>query len=679
MTNDLNDSATASGQAKPVGEAASATRPTTTLQSMVFPGIDAPSDEALYLRLNDRAFNDLNAGTVCFATGGVLSSDTFFNGLTIEAWKRQSSIDSLFLKLEGHGEFVLTLGRHSFAQASVWLAEHRLKLTPGEATQVPIPEWTALTDGMLFFRLRALGPAALAGGAFETAQTPRNDIRLGIVITHFNRQQQVLPAIDRIRRGVLDRPGLSERTTLTIVDNSRNLAPAPHRSIRHLPNRNLGGTGGFVRGLLSLIDAGDYTHALFMDDDASCEIESIARCVALLQFANDKRLAVAGALLREQAPWELLEKGARFDGEVRPLHAGLDMRRVVDLLQAERRTARPDYGAWWFFGFPIAEVRQFPFPFFVRGDDIFFGLRNRFDIMTLNGIACWGEDFSSKHGPLTAYLDARYHLVHALLAPRGSAARLAWIGKRLFLKALTGYLYSSAHAVTLAIDHTLRGPAFFRDNLDLSEVRSEIAALKPSEKPQPVDRTLLKLKPMRSRHESKGRRLVRVLTLQGFALPGFLLRDRTTIQPKSFHGQASAVFRYRRVLYEHATSGTGFIAEFDRRRFFVELGSFLRVWAIALVRLPALRRAYATGADELGSIDFWRGVYAPECLAAESSRAGHRDTALAQAAAARQSAGVASAASNVAARTNVAPANAALAATGLPMDELARAREAVQR
>ena len=134
------------------------------------------------------------------------------------------------------------------------------------------------------------------------------------------------------------------------------------------------------------------------------------------------------------------------------------MRAVADLLFAERETARPDYGAWWFFAFPLAAVRRFPFPFFVRGDDVSFGLDNRFDIVTLNGIACFGEDFGAKHGPLTAYLDARYHLVQALLAPRGTASRVFWIGSRLFIKPLTSYLYSSARAVTLALRHTLAGP-----------------------------------------------------------------------------------------------------------------------------------------------------------------------------------------------------------------------------
>ena len=584
-----------------------------TLQSLIFPNLEVPIEESMYLRLNERCWAKLADGGVVFEPGGVLSTDTFFNGVSVGAWKRNCDISSVFFKLQGRGAFVFTLGLHRADQSTVWIAEHPLMLSEGVATSVPVQAWPALTDGLLFFRLRALGAAVLEDGRLQTADAPLHPVRLGLVITHFNRQAQVLPAVQRICRDLLDRSDLHDRVTLTVVDNSRNLEPPAHLRINYIPNRNLGGTGGFVRGLLSLMDRGDHTHALFMDDDASCEVDSIARALALLQYARRPRLAVAGALLREMAPWHLVEKGARFDGKVVPLKPGLDMRQLPDLLEAERPGPPPDYGAWWFFAFSLADVRQFPFPFFVRGDDVLFGLDNGFNITTLNGIACLGEDFGSKHGPLTAYLDARYHLVHALLS-RHAASRVFWVGSRLFVKALSGYLYSSARAVTLALRHTLEGPAFFRDNLDLQAVRKEIASWSPSEKLEPLNRADIEalggLKAPRRQRESALRRLGRALTLQGALLPGWLLRDRTTVQPKQFHGRASAVFRYRRVLYQHAATGTAFIAEFDRRRFFSELSDFVAPWWTMFRRLPALQRAYRDGARELTSEAFWRNVYA---------------------------------------------------------------------
>jgi len=593
---------------RPKDEATAAT----ALHRLVFANLEVPVDEEMYFRTSGGAWAELGDRRLHFDAGSIVSSDTFYNGLTIAMWKRRCEVSTLSLRLRGSGEVVVTLGQHRFGQASIWHAEHRLILTPGSEVELALPFWAALHDGMLFFRLRGLSAGTLDEAAYVTTDSPRHDVRLGIVITHFNRQAQVVPAIRRIERALLARPDLRDRLTLTVVDNSRNLGLQASGAVDVIPNRNLGGTGGFVRGLLSLIDGGRHTHALFMDDDASCETESIARCLALLQYARSPGLAVAGALLRELEPWRLLEKGARFAGKVEPLSAGLDMRKVSDLLAAERNPARPDYGAWWFFAFPIAAVRRFPFPFFVRGDDVSFGLDNGFDIVTLNGIACFGEDFSAKHGPLTAYLDARYHLVQALLAPRRTASRVFWIGSRLFVKPLTSYLYSSARAVTLALRHVLEGPEFFRDHLDMASVRAEISTWPGNEKMVPVDRSALATKGPRRRPERALRRLARCITLQGFVLPRWLLVDRTLVQEKAFHGRASDVFRFRRVLYLHPATGDGYLAEFDRRRFFAEIGAFLTAWATVFARLSALRKAYIQGATAMTSIDFWRGVYAAE-------------------------------------------------------------------
>ncbi|MDB5820413.1 MAG: glycosyltransferase family 2 protein [Rhizobacter sp.] len=595
-----------------------------TLQSLVLPNLEVQATEDMYVRLDSRVWADMRARTLHFAAGGVASSDTFFNGFTVDCWKRHCRLAALALRLNGRGRFVVSLGLHRPQCASVWLDERTLSLDGTTPLDWPVDAWSGLSAGMLFVRWRALEDGALTACDFVTPDAPVQDIRLGIVITHFNRQAQVLPAIHRIRRDVLDAPQWQGRISLTVIDNSRNLGLADGPGLEVVPNRNLGGTGGFVRGLLRLIDEKRCSHALFMDDDASCETASITRSHALLSYAHTPKLSVAGALLRESVPWHLLEKGARFDGRVEPLCAGLDMRQIADLLRAEREQVLPAYGAWWFFMFPIAAVEHWPFPFFVRGDDILFGLRNDFRITTLNGVACMGEDFSLKHSPLTAYLDARYHLVLALATGGKARADVSWVASRLFAKALTSYQYTSARAVTLAMRHVLEGPDFFRRNLDMQAIRAEIGGLRPTEKLVPIERASMPLRGDRRGRESRSRRWLRALTLQGFLLPGWLLYDRTTVQEKAFHGRASAVFRYRRVLYEHSSTGTGFLAEYDRPRFFQEVRVFIATFARLLWRLSELASEYARDTRTMGSEPFWRDVYAEE-LAPPAARPRHDD------------------------------------------------------
>jgi hypothetical protein len=590
-----------------------------TLQSLVLPNLDVPGDESLYVRVNDRASCELSGPRVRFRPGGELWSDTFYGGLTIATWKQASPIRSLVLELAGEGEFVASLGWYRLGQALVWLDEREIVLARGVPAHFPVQAWERLHDGMLFVRLRARTAGVLASARYRTEDPAPNDVRLGLVVTHFNRQAQVLPAIERLRRHVLQHPEVQGRITLTVVDNSSNLAVESGGGVAHLPNRNLGGSGGFARGLLALEDEGRATHCVFMDDDASCEADGVLRTYALLRYAASPRLAVAGALVNEAEPWQLLEKGALFDGKCRPLHAGLDLRRVPDLLLAERRHHRPDYGGWWFYAFPIREVAQYPFPFFVRGDDVFFSLNNRFDVLTMNGIACLAEEFRVKHGPMTSYLDGRYHLLHVALRGQGRGTMLRRLSNNQFVKPLLAYHYSSARAFTLALRHVAQGPRFFRDNLDMASVRAEIGAWQPAEKLQPIDRTGLKLKPVRHRKESGLRRAWRAATLQGFLLPRAFLRKRVLVQEKSFYGRASDSFRFQRVLYEHVSSDTGYLAEYDRARFFRELRDFAVAMREFVRRLPQLEREYADEFPRLASKQFWREVYgltaAPEAAA----------------------------------------------------------------
>jgi hypothetical protein len=143
----------------------------------------------------------------------------------------------------------------------------------------------------------------------------------------------------------------------------------------------------------------------------------------------------------------------------------------------------------------------------------------------------------------------------------------------------------------------------------MAAVRTEIGAWQPAEKLQPIDRTGLKLKPARHRREPGLRRAWRGLTLQGFLLPRAFLRKRVLVQEKSFYGRASESFRFQRVLYEHVPSDTGYVAEYDRPRFFRELRDFAAAMREFVRRLPQLEREYADEFPRLASKKFWREVY----------------------------------------------------------------------
>ena len=38
---------------------------------------------------------------------------------------------------------------------------------------------------------------------------------------------------------------------------------------------------------------------------------------------------------------------------------------------------------WWFLAFNLKDIIKYPFPFFIRGDDLLFSLNNKLNITTL--------------------------------------------------------------------------------------------------------------------------------------------------------------------------------------------------------------------------------------------------------------------------------------------------------
>ena len=599
------------------------------VQHVVMPNLDFGATEELYVRAGNQnvAIHTCERALV-FMDGGQVNFDTFFNGFTVDVWKKNCQLNDLFIVIKGSGRFLLRFGLHRMGHAHRWLTEQVVECKQCNDVIIELPFWDKLDDGMLYFYLEALTEATFKGGFFATSTLPVQNVRLGIVITHFNRKQFVIPAIQRINDQLLNDPLYKGNIDLIVVDNSKSISDEESYGITIIPNKNLGGSGGFTRGVLHLKDDGAFTHCLFMDDDASCEVESIRRCYHLLEYSTTEKFAVSGALMREFEPYRLHEKGALFAQGWLSLKQGLDLRNVEDLLFAEREDKKIKYGAWWFFAFKISDVQHYAFPFFVRGDDVQFGLQNDFSICTLNGIGCWGDDFGYKDGPLTRYLTARsLFLLMSVFGDAGLLTLLKIMCLR-HLSALFSYNYASAKAARLAVTHFQLGPNFWIDNMDMSAIRAQIAGFSASEKLEPVKRFELQLTYPELKNTDDNyielnlvqgsnlgekecllRRILRVLSLNGFLLPSFMLKKGVVFQHKSSRANFQEIFLYREILYEYVPTGLGYIAEHDKKKFFTELLAFSReLWRFAF-RYKSLKREYIKALPEMTSEEFWRKIY----------------------------------------------------------------------
>ena len=581
-----------------------------TIQSSVFPSHDLCSEESLYFRLNDRCmlqYGEVNR--ILMSKDGRLNTDTYFNSISIGKWKNHTGLTDLTLKLHFKGKVVLKWWWHRTQYRHLVIGETTLESADAaQARQVQVPQYDRLTDGVINFELFALEDSELTGFEYATVMQPRRDVKLGIAITHFNRQQYVIPAVRRLNEQLLTDPRYVDRVKLFVVDNSQNLQPEEMTGATIIPNANLGGSGGFMRGLIHLQDCGDFTHCLFMDDDASNEIDAIRRTISLLQYAIDENTAVTGAMFYEQVPYLQHENGAWFNGVCFPRNSGLDMRHVHCIVDNEIEEA-VDYGGWWFFAFALKSVKEYVFPFFVRGDDTTFSIKNNFKIMTLNGICSWQEDFRMKDSPLTAYLDVRSNLAQSLIglnpkASRGKALRLIRNG---FKKYAWTYHYESAQALLDGLEDVMKGPLFWMENVDMKERRPQIMSRINKEKMQPL------LPDWRQKFhwvdKPQKKRLSRRLTLNGHLLPLFVFRKHNVSIPKGYGGRINESFRCKKVLCVDLLSQKGYAVEHDKQAFFSGLLRYYRLRYRFWRDYNKLKLDYQSQLKNLTSREFWKNQF----------------------------------------------------------------------
>lgn len=570
------------------------------LQRIILPDLEICQELRLYAHCVRNAEYCYGDRELRLTAGGNATFASFFGVFSIGKWRRLANLSHLTLRLELEGEGEVTVWN--------WRTGHDrrlLAIAPFSGTgpvELSIPAG-ADADGIIAPCVTAWGPTRVRGGAWLTRDPPRRQVRLGMVITTFRREAAVRATVQRLRRSLLGDAAVD--AALIVVDNGRTLTEQDVPGAILIPNPNLGGSGGFARGLAWLQDEGSFTHAVFMDDDASAEIESVRRAIRLLSYVEDGETAVVSALLYEEWPGIQLEAAGQMPGDAwMPARPGVDLREVVSLIENELPFPI-DYGGWWMFFFPLSRARLFPFPFFVRGDDVEFPRANGFPLATLNGIASFGPDFHRKESPVNVAMDRRGNLVNVLLhGSLSTGYRAVLRGLQNSLRFANRYCYDHVDAIIEGSRDVLSGPSGFEDLIGFPQGRRlEFAACirqprLPSSQVPNLPMAALRPRPWLWH-------IIRLLLANGHLLPRFLLLRRPVIFGTVWHTPGAEVFLRPRVLIREGLDGAAVLAERDSLRYF---GSLARVAWISLrlmMALPRLHGEFRQARARFGSRSWW--------------------------------------------------------------------------
>ena len=583
-----------------------------TLQHVIYPEPGLCTEAAMYYHADGPLnYNDAtDALTIEQST--IVHFDSYFNALNIGKWHATCVPDGLYLGLLGRGR-VLVKVFHAIPDRS-WelLCDAPYTLSPANEILIDLSDYakTAVT-GMIFFEVHAISQGVqLLKSRFAVPGRINPDVKLCLSITTFKREAEVENTARRMAT-FFETCDFAEQMHLNIVDNGNSAKITESAMITRIPNANLGGAGGFTRGLIEADKAG-YSHVLFMDDDAAIPMEALHRAYAFLTLSKDPKATLSGAMISNSDKWRMWENGAIFDRNCRPQFTGTDLRDWTEVMNMEFKSASyrssKTYGGWWFFAFPIKQVTRYPFPFFVRGDDINFSLANDFNITTLNGVVSFAEDFSDKESPMTLYLDLRNHFVQHLTLEKMEIGplRIAKIGIGFFLRNTIKFQYETNDALLMAWNDVLKGPQFFADNADASAQRAAVKALYQREQWKPVgDMNLSERRRYRAGERGLAWNFFR-WTVNGHLLPFYnLWGNRVVLEPRE-RNTFKSVWGSSRITYLSSTRDKAYTTQQSKTRFFAQ--SFRLLWLTLRLYFGynALLAKYRRGYAEITVPSFWQ-------------------------------------------------------------------------
>jgi galactofuranosylgalactofuranosylrhamnosyl-N-acetylglucosaminyl-diphospho-decaprenol beta-1,5/1,6-galactofuranosyltransferase len=250
--------------------------------------------------------------------------------------------------------------------------------------------------------------------------------------------------------------------------------------LHYIKQPNLGGAGGFTRGLYEVAGHTDTEHAnvLFMDDDVLLEPDLVIRMTAFANRAANP-IIVGGQMLNLLHPNQL-HVGAEW-ANLNTLEPGKPVEHslsTADLLGIDEETLKPNrqerrldagYNGWWSCLIPYEVVKAvgYPLPFFFQWDDAEYSYRARghgFPTVTLPGAGVWHADFHWKDwDEWHRYFNLRNSIITAALHSPFNLNLLSRVLLAQLVRYLLGMQYGLSATLIKAVEDFLEGPEMLRD------------------------------------------------------------------------------------------------------------------------------------------------------------------------------------------------------------------------
>lgn len=471
----------------------------TVVQRLIFPVNDDGARMPLYVECTEGAprLAELvrDRRGILVPPGERLSFASYFNAFPASYWRRWTIVSSVELRVQVNGHATVTVYRSNARGHQQRVVSEQAGNRFGHLSfELPLAPFG--DGGWYWFEVSGGHEPATLDWAEWVVETDRPAAgRVTLAITTFNRPDDCVGLL----ASLVAEPETMDRIDRVVVVDQGTKNVADHPEYARLEARaddkidiirqpNLGGSGGFARGMYEAAYHGDSGYVLLLDDDVRVEPEGILRGLAFQDLVRQDMI-VGGHMLNMFQPSMLHTFGEKVNrykfmwGPAAHVEEAHDF--AEDTLRETEwmhRRIDVDYNGWWMCMIPTKVVRTLglALPVFIKWDDAEFGLRAQdagIPTVSLPGMAVWHVPWTDKDDTTDwqAYYHARNRVLMALVhSPYARGGELLRHSMMVQVKHILAMEYSAAELRLWALEDILTGPEHLHRDLGskLGEVRA---------------------------------------------------------------------------------------------------------------------------------------------------------------------------------------------------------------
>ncbi|BDU03911.1 glycosyltransferase [Nocardia cyriacigeorgica] len=445
------------------------------LQRGIFTGPSPKVSDELYAVVKGRSTRERQA--LRLEKGAIAHTNTYFGRFAASYWQRWTTVTAVeaTMTLEVANKARVRLVASDIAGHRRIIASADVAASGPLTLSAPLDQY--VDGGALWLEFDAVGAELGISELTWTTAAPERVRPVAIAICTFNRAEDCAHTVaalasDPVVLAAIDAVYVVDQGTDLVQDRPlfQQTLPVFGDKLRYIRQPNLGGAGGFTRGLYEVSGANEHADVILMDDDILCEPETVLRLNAFANLTVEPTLVGAQMLFLLNPDY--LNVGAEevhLDKLMHGQKVPKALRNTSMLKKNQERRVDAGYNAWWTCLIPAEVVKQIglPIPIFFQWDDVEYGIRARehgFVTVTLPNAAVWHADFYWKDfDDWARYFSTRNSLIvcamHTDLDGKAITRQLF----RNLAEHLVAMQYGLAHTTLQGIEDFLRGPKVLRD------------------------------------------------------------------------------------------------------------------------------------------------------------------------------------------------------------------------